>query len=162
VCIIELTKGQFLDIHFEDLENVSLEMYFQMIEGKTCSLMSVAMQIGAFLGEAGGDEIEGFRECGRMLGKAFQVQDDWLGIWGDNETLGKSTESDLLERKKSYPIISGLAKKKEFFRVWNSTQAITSEMIPDLIYALEKDGVKEETERLCEELYQQTSVFWKD
>ncbi len=153
---IDLTKGQYMDIQFEDLKNVDLDLYFEMIEGKTCSLIKCAMQMGAYLGGANSEQVELFKKCGHFLGQAFQVQDDLLGIWGSNEELGKSVESDLITRKKSYPIILGLNKKKEFYDLWNSTGIITTSMIPGLIRALEQDGVKEDTERLADELFQKT------
>lgn len=150
---IDLTKGQFLDIYFEGLNSVSLEMYFEMIKGKTCSLLAAAMKMGALLGGADDQTVEQFGECGLLLGQAFQVQDDWLGIWGENEIIGKSTESDLINRKKSYPILSGLTKKADFYRLWTQNNPLTSQSVPELAKALEADGVKAETEKLMNELY---------
>ena len=49
-----------------------------------------------------------FREYGAALGRAFQLQDDILGIWGDEKQTGKSAASDILTKKKSLPVVLAL------------------------------------------------------
>jgi Geranylgeranyl pyrophosphate synthase len=151
-----LTRGQFLDISFESQSETSLNDYWEMIGGKTCSLLAAALEIGAILGGAAERQRASLYTCGYSLGQAYQVQDDWLGIWGDDALLGKSTQSDLLARKKSYPILLGLEKKKQFYALWQKLEKIEAQSIPALVEALEADGVKEETEAQMEKLYQQT------
>jgi geranylgeranyl diphosphate synthase type I len=151
-----LTRGQFLDISFESRSEVSLNDYWEMIGGKTCSLLAAALEIGAILGNAEERQRTAMYTCGYSLGQAYQVQDDWLGIWGDDALLGKSTQSDLMTRKKSYPILLGLEKKKTFYALWNKLNEIDAETIPELVSALDTDGVKEETEAQMEKLYRQT------
>lgn len=151
-----LTRGQFLDISFESRFEVSLDDYWQMVGGKTSALLSAALEIGALLGGASPTQCLAMRSCGFILGSAYQVQDDWLGIWGENALLGKSTQSDLLARKKSYPILSGLAKRQSFYTLWSKPGEILKEDIPALVRALTEDGVKEETEAQMEILYRQT------
>ncbi|MEA5078577.1 MAG: polyprenyl synthetase family protein [Anaerolineaceae bacterium] len=158
---IQLTKGQFLDIHFENDQSVSMKMYFEMIGGKTCALLQTAMKMGAFIGGADATTVAKFDQVGLLLGQAFQVQDDWLGIWGDDALLGKSTASDLIDRKKSYPILLGLSRKSEFAGLWKSHGVIDAESVPQFVKALENDGVKQETETAMNELYQQTFLALK-
>lgn len=153
---IQLTKGQFLDIHFENDTSVTMQMYFEMIGGKTCALLQAAMKIGALIGGAKGEIISKFDQVGLFLGQAFQVQDDWLGIWGDDALLGKSTASDLMDRKKSYPILLGISKQGEFVQLWQKHAHIDAEMVPLFVRALENDGVKQETEEKIDQLYDKT------
>ena len=101
---LDLTRGQYLDMTYENRKDLSIEDYWKMIEGKTAALISACTQIGAILGGADEATIEGYRVFGRDLGLAFQVQDDILGIWGDEALTGKSTASDLVEGKNSLPI----------------------------------------------------------
>lgn len=155
---IQLTKGQFLDIHFENDPSVTLNMYFEMIGGKTCALLQAAMKIGALIGEADEKVIATFDQVGLLLGKAFQVQDDWLGIWGDDALLGKSTASDLMDRKKSYPILLGISRRGTFADLWKKYDQIDSALVPEFVKALEKDDIKQETEKAINDLYQQTFV----
>jgi geranylgeranyl diphosphate synthase type I len=89
-----------------------------MIEGKTAALLSACTQIGAILGNAGDSTVEQYRIFGRDLGLAFQVQDDLIGVWGEEALTGKSTASDLLERKNSLPILYGVSQKGKFAQYW--------------------------------------------
>jgi geranylgeranyl diphosphate synthase type I len=153
---LELTRGQFLDISFETREIVSVEEYTQMIQGKTCALLSAALEIGGILAGVNQKNQALLSQCGNLLGQAYQVQDDWLGIWGNDALTGKSTQSDLLTRKKTYPILLGLSKKAHFSRLWNEISLIQPNNIPEMIRALEDDGVKSETEYRMQILYNQT------
>ena len=71
---------------------------------------------------------------------------------------GKSNQSDLITRKKTFPILSGLAKKQSFFAVWSKSNIITPTQISTLVKALESDGVKAETEAKMESLYLHTQA----
>jgi geranylgeranyl diphosphate synthase, type I len=115
---LDLTRGQFLDMSYEKRTDLGLEDYWPMVAGKTAALLSACCYIGALLG--GGDEPkqEAYRSFGHYLGLAFQVQDDILGIWGDEALTGKSAASDLVERKKSLPVLAGLSAKGRFAARW--------------------------------------------
>jgi geranylgeranyl diphosphate synthase, type I len=115
---LDLTRGQFLDISYEKRTDLGVEDYWPMVSGKTAALLAGCCQIGALLG--GADEFAGeaYRSFGHYLGLAFQVQDDILGIWGDETVTGKSAASDLVEGKKSLPVLAGLGKKGKFAARW--------------------------------------------
>ena len=153
---LELTRGQFLDISFETRETVSVDEYTQMTQGKTCALLAAALEIGGILAGLNQKKQDLLFQCGNLLGQAYQVQDDWLGIWGNDALTGKSTQSDLITRKKTYPILLGLSKKARFSKLWYEISEIKPANIPDLVRALEKDGVKSETEFRMQNLYDQT------
>ncbi len=105
---IRLTEGQYLDLSFEQRTDVDLDAYFKMIQGKTAALISCATYLGALLGGADGATADAYARFGENLGLAFQVIDDILGIWGQEEETGKSAVSDIAERKKSLPIVYAL------------------------------------------------------
>jgi geranylgeranyl diphosphate synthase type I len=115
---LELTRGQFLDMSYEERNDLSVEDYWPMIAGKTAALLSACCHIGALLG--GGDETrqDAYRAFGHYLGLAFQVQDDILGIWGDEVLTGKSAASDLIEGKNSLPVLAGLGSNGQFAARW--------------------------------------------
>ena len=96
-CCLDLTRGQYLDMSYEERTDLAMDDYWPMISGKTSALLSACTQIGALLGYAQDEQIELYRLFGYHLGLAFQVQDDILGIWGDEALTGKSTASDLVE-----------------------------------------------------------------
>ena len=106
---VALTEGQFLDMSFEQRLNVTPEDYFRMIAGKTGALLAVAPEIGALVANAPEDVCGLYRRYGAALGRAFQLQDDILGIWGDEAATGKSAASDILSKKKTLPVIYALA-----------------------------------------------------
>jgi geranylgeranyl diphosphate synthase type I len=89
-----------------------------MIAGKTAALLSACCHIGSLLGGADDDRQEAYRSFGHYLGLAFQVQDDILGIWGDETVTGKSAASDLIERKNSLPVLAGLSANGRFAARW--------------------------------------------
>jgi len=87
---LSLTRGQHLDIDYETRELLEVGDYWQMIAGKTAALLSASTYLGAILGGANADIQLAYRDFGHYLGLAFQVQDDLLGIWGDEAQTGKS------------------------------------------------------------------------
>ena len=105
---LRLTEGQYLDMSFENRMDVTVDEYLTMIDGKTAALVGASLELGALVGRAAPDTRQRLAEFGRHLGLAFQVQDDILGIWGDEALTGKSAESDILTRKKSLPVIYAL------------------------------------------------------
>jgi len=115
---LDLTRGQFLDMSYEESKDLSVEDYWPMISGKTSALLIACCQIGALLGGADEEKQEAYRSFGHYLGLAFQVQDDILGIWGDEKLTGKSAASDLVEGKNSLPVLAGLRKKGKFAERW--------------------------------------------
>lgn len=151
---LRLTQGQFLDISFEDKTDISLDDYLTMIEGKTAALFATCTQLGSLLGHC--DQIcqNHYRQFGRYLGLAFQVVDDLLGVWGDESLIGKSTASDLVSGKKTYPIILGLQANDSFARRWRQGN-IQPEEVVGLAKQLEKEGVKAATQAEAHRLTQQ-------
>jgi len=110
----QLTKGQFLDIDFEEREFVSVDEYLQMVNGKTAALISCSTKMGALIGELSPVEQNKYYDFGKALGIAFQMYDDWLGVWGDFKNTGKSTTGDIVEGKKTLPIILGIKNNSRF------------------------------------------------
>ncbi|HEX5479127.1 MAG TPA: polyprenyl synthetase family protein [Dehalococcoidia bacterium] len=110
---VALCDGQYADIGFELMAAVGREQYERMIAGKTAALLGASAEIGAIAGGADDRTVRTFRQCGRRLGMAFQVQDDVLGIWGDEATTGKPVADDIRSRKKSFPVVYALERLDE-------------------------------------------------
>lgn len=115
---LELTRGQFLDMSYEERTDLRVDDYWPMVAGKTAALLSACCHLGSLLGGADEDKQEAYRSYGQYLGLAFQVQDDILGIWGDEAITGKSAASDLVDGKNSLPILAGLSANGKFAERW--------------------------------------------
>ncbi|MEW6716712.1 MAG: polyprenyl synthetase family protein [Chloroflexota bacterium] len=138
---LRLTQGQYLDIAYEGSAHISQDEYWSMVAGKTASLLATCTLLGALI--AGAPEvIQGaYQEYGRNLGFAFQIVDDYLGIWGDDVQTGKSTQSDLVTGKKTLPVVFGLERGKDFARRWLQG-SITPEEVSLCVNLLEEEGAQ--------------------
>ena len=150
---LNLCRGQFLDMGFEQTLEVSLAAYLEMIEGKTANLLACSGYLGGLIATNSPTKAQVFWDLGLALGLAFQIQDDWLGIWGDESLTGKATADDLRRRKKSLPVVYALshsgaatARFKEIYA--QSTSSETD--IAELISILDQLGAKAYTEELAE------------
>ncbi len=105
---IRVYEGQALDMEFEKSTDVTKEDYIRMIMDKTGALIGAAAQIGALIGGASDKEAQEMYEYGMMLGIAFQIQDDWLDVYGDSSTFGKPIGGDINNNKKTYLLLSAM------------------------------------------------------
>lgn len=149
-----LTCGQYLDMAFEKAEAIEMEDYWQMIRGKTGELIGSCFSLGALLAGQKANELRRFRKLGLQIGIAFQVQDDWLGIWGNQDILGKSVQSDLRDRKKTFPILLALKTLPEFRDYWNSHTSFSDADIQVLMKILDGSQINEKAQEQFEDLYQ--------
>ena len=115
---LDLTRGQFLDMSYEERNDLGVDDYWPMVAGKTAALLSACCHIGSLLGGADEARQQAYRSFGHFLGLAFQVQDDILGIWGNEAMTGKSAASDLVEGKNSLPVLAGLGANGKFAARW--------------------------------------------
>jgi geranylgeranyl diphosphate synthase type I len=146
---LNLTRGQFLDMSYEERNDLGLEDYWPMVGGKTSALLSACTHIGALLGNAGEEEQEAYCQFGYHLGLAFQVQDDILGIWGDEALTGKSTASDLVEGKNSLPVLYALGRQGKFAARWKQGP-ITPAEVKTAAALLEEEGGRAYAEEISE------------
>ena len=112
---MEVCEGQQYDIDFEEWEDVSVEEYIKMIEYKTAVLVGASLQMGAIIAGASEECKNKIYGYGRLLGIAFQLQDDYLDVFGDPESFGKQVGGDIIKNKKTFLYLACLSKadKKE-------------------------------------------------
>ena len=106
---VKICEGQALDMGFEERFDVSEDEYMEMIFKKTGALIAAATKAGAIMGGASDEVIDAMYEYGRLIGLAFQIQDDYLDLASDEETLGKPIGSDIVKGKMTIIAIKGLA-----------------------------------------------------
>ena len=102
---LAMIEGQCLDLEFEGRDHVSLDEYLEMIEKKSGALFGAALHLGALAAGADVALGERFERAGRLLGTAFQIRDDLLGVWGQRDVTGKPEAADIRRRKKTLPLL---------------------------------------------------------
>ena len=104
----QVCEGQQYDMNYEKKVQVSVEDYLKMIEMKTSVLLAGCMEIGAIIGGAGERDAELLSDFGRNIGMAFQIQDDLLDTYGNQEVFGKEIGGDIVSNKKTYLLIKAI------------------------------------------------------
>lgn len=99
-----MIEGQGLDLDFEH-RWVDTGSYFDMIDKKTGALISCAFRAGGIVACADAEVVDLLTKAGQELGRAFQIRDDILGVWGDGKVTGKPQGSDIRRKKKALPAI---------------------------------------------------------
>ena len=112
---IEICEGQQMDLNFETLGNVTIDEYLEMIRLKTAVLLATALQMGATVAGANETDIQRLYGFGINLGMSFQLQDDILDLYSDEEVFGKKHGGDIADNKKTYLYLKALelASKKD-------------------------------------------------
>ena len=110
---LEIDEGQQYDISFETRDDVREEEYIEMIRLKTSVLLACALKIGAILGGASASDAENLYKFGEQIGLAFQLQDDFLDVYGDPKVFGKAIGGDILCNKKTFMLINAFNKADE-------------------------------------------------
>jgi len=102
---LEVCEGQQFDMDFESRNNVTVEEYLEMIRLKTAVLIASSLKIGALLANANKADADLLYEYGINVGLAFQLQDDWLDTFGDQDVFGKKIGGDICANKKTYLLL---------------------------------------------------------
>ncbi len=140
---LRLTQGQYLDLAYEGRTDLGEDDYWPMIQGKTAALIEAAVALGAYAAGLAETQAQPYRQFGHALGVAFQVWDDYLGLWGDPQRTGKSAASDLMARKNSLPVLYGLAQgSSPFQRRWQDPAAISEAEAQRLAAQLDTMGAR--------------------
>ena len=114
---LEMLEGQHFDVALELRSDVTVAEYLDMICRKTGALFAAAMFLGALVATDDTETAHTFGACGRLMGMAFQVRDDYLGVWGDQHAMLKPA-ADIKRKKKSLPIVYMLEHASDDDRVW--------------------------------------------
>lgn len=107
---LEIDEGQQYDIEFETRQDVTEDEYIEMIRLKTSVLLACALKMGALQAGASEEDCQLLYKFGEAIGLAFQLQDDYLDVYGDPATFGKRIGGDILSDKKTYMLINAFLK----------------------------------------------------
>ena len=151
---LEMIQGQCLDLAFESSTTIGTQDYLEMIACKTGALIRTGLEIGASLASQDPVTLAAFSRFGRSLGRAFQIRDDYLGIWGDEATTGKPAGNDIRRRKKSYPVVFALDRSEGRLRDDLVQIYFQNELDEEDVYRvqtiLEEMGARDHTQSLAE------------
>ena len=103
---LEIGEGQQYDMEFENRTDVKEAEYIEMIRLKTSVLLACAVKMGAILADASADDAENLYKFGEQIGLAFQLQDDFLDVYGDPAVFGKAIGGDITSNKKTFMLIN--------------------------------------------------------
>lgn len=109
---LEVCEGQQFDMEFEDRRDVQINEYLEMIRLKTAVLLGGSLKMGAVMGDADAKDAELLYNFGVNLGMAFQLQDDYLDVFGNQDVFGKKIGGDILCNKKTFLLIKAFELAK--------------------------------------------------
>lgn len=151
-------EGQMLDVGFEQRTDVTPDEYITMIGGKSGALIETSARVGALLSTDDTATIDAYATFGLNLGLAFQIWDDYLGVWGDAARTGKSATSDIEGRKKSYPVLLAFQSaapdvQAELHRIYAQSSLSTAD-VRFVLSALDSVNAQQKTHDLIEVYFQ--------
>ena len=137
-----MIEGQVQDLALEGTPDGGVQRYLEMARRKTGALLGCALELGGIAAGADKGLREVLRELGETLGLAFQIRDDFLGIWGDPEVTGKPAGSDLVRKKRSFPVAFALERDPAL------AELLAREPVPvaEILEKFSALGVREATE----------------
>ena len=155
---MEICEGQQWDMEFEARMDVKVDEYIEMIRLKTSVLLAAALKIGACLADAPAEEAQKLYDFGVKMGLAFQLQDDWLDVYGDPKVFGKNVGGDILCNKKTYMLITALEQadthqREELTRWLNAGDDVPAEKIAAVTALYNEIGVGKRCEEKVEAYY---------
>ena len=150
---LEVCEGQQYDLDFETIDNVSLEEYLNMIRLKTSVMFAGCLKAGGLFAGADGESLQALYDLGIHLGIAFQLADDLLDVYADEEVFGKAVGGDIKDNKKTYVYLKALeladeSQKQELHRLFSTTPANEKEKFLSVKNIFDAVNVKEATEEL--------------
>ena len=125
---LKICEGQQLDIEFEKENELKFSDYIQMIKYKTAVLLGSSLKMGGIINNVSESDLESLYEIGLNLGLAFQIQDDYLDLYGDQKLIGKKIGGDVMKRKKTvmyhiYKEISSVKDSQILDQVYNGSES---------------------------------------
>ena len=154
---IEVCEGQQYDMDFESRMEVSLSEYLLMIKLKTAVLLAGTFKAGALIGGANDEDAAHFYNLGLNLGLAFQIQDDLLDTFGEQDVFGKKIGGDIIQNKKTYLYLKALeladpGQKEKLISLYNDNRIRNEEKISKVKAIFEDLNIKTYAENLIGEL----------
>lgn len=161
---LEIGEGQQYDMDFETRTDVTEAEYIEMIRLKTSVLLACALKIGALLADAPDEDADNLYKFGEQMGLAFQLQDDYLDVYGDPSVFGKAVGGDILCNKKTYMLINAFnraddAQRAELMRWVTAKDFDPKEKIAAVTAIYDKVGIRKVAEEKIEYYFGQSRKY---
>lgn len=162
---LQIGEGQQYDMNFEKRMDVSEAEYMEMIRLKTAVFLACAAKMGAILGGADSDSAEKLYRLGETVGLAFQLQDDYLDVYGDPSVFGKNIGGDIVSNKKTYLLIKAAetaddATRKELLSWIEKAEFDRNEKIEAVTAIYNKLGVNEATKQAINDCFEESQTIF--
>ena len=161
---LEIGEGQQYDMDFETRDDVTEDEYIEMIRLKTSVLLACALRIGGLLADAPQADLNNLYQFGEKIGLAFQLQDDYLDVYGDTRVFKKKLGGDIVSNKKTYMLINALnladdARKAELQRWIERKDFCREEKIAAVTRLYNEIGIREMSEMKINEYFDQSQKY---
>lgn len=162
---IEVCEGQQYDMNYETSESTTIQEYIEMIRLKTSVLIAASLKTGAVIAGANKQDVANIYKFGEYVGLAFQLQDDLLDIYGDQDIFGKKIGGDIITNKKTYLYIKALQEAKgtdlsELIHYFSSSRFDPDEKVKAITKIYDRHGVKESTVSLINKYYDKALTYF--
>ncbi len=161
---VEIDEGQQYDVDFESRDDVREEEYIEMIRLKTSVLLACAVKIGAIMADAPAEDTENLYKFGESIGLSFQLQDDYLDVYGDPKVFGKAIGGDITSNKKTYMLINAFNKaegadKEKLTRWINAKEFDREEKVKAVTALYNKLGIDKMAKAKMEQYYNDAIAY---
>ena len=152
---LEMIEGQYMDLQYEGRRDIGIGDYLDMVSKKTGALIRCALNLGALLGTGDDRTASAFRRYGSSLGLVFQIRDDVLGIWGDEQATGKPVGADISRKKNTLPAVYAMSQarggdKQKLLHIYGQA-TIGDEEVSTVLEIMERTGAKAYAQDLAHE-----------
>lgn len=163
---LQVCEGQQLDMDFEHRTDVSIPEYIRMITLKTAVLLACSLKMGALVAGAPPQSTDLLYDFGINLGIAFQLQDDLLDVFADQDKFGKKIGGDIVSNKKTFLLlkaleISGSSEKEAILEWINKSEYNPEEKINAIKNIYEALNIKTLTKDHISRYYRQAMAVWE-
>jgi geranylgeranyl diphosphate synthase type II len=164
---LEVCEGQQYDMDFEQSDTVTEPEYLKMIRLKTAVLLGCSLKAGALLAGAHDNDCQALYDFGIHLGMGFQLQDDWLDSFGNQELFGKKIGGDIVANKKTYLLIKAIERanidQKAALTSWlNAENFNLEEKIESVLQIYNQLGINEATIAQIDHYFNQARIILDD
>ena len=161
---IKVCEGQQLDIEFESQNNLKFDDYIQMISYKTAVLLASSLKMGGIINNASETDLKSLYQIGLNMGTAFQIQDDYLDLFGDQNIIGKKIGGDIIKNKKTvmyhlYKENSSIEDSNILDEIYNDSNIQNDQKVSNIKKLFEDNEIDLKTRELVKKYTSKTDEY---